>query len=173
MFGSTAYHIAHGSFAKDGGIVVEIRNSGKNLLLFRADYWSDFTEERECLFIGGLQPFAFVSIHDNALQQDYRVFIEPLTAFTTLIRGWPFTVRPLNKKDSKALDLLISDRLSPTGSTLKLPPLSLSPPTLRQHHAQYPIRGDQHVSHELEGQRDTVRLHSVAETLHERAGQLR
>ena len=113
--------IAHGSFAKEGGIVADVWNCADGKYLIPAEYWSDYTEEREYFFIGGLQVFQFISIHDIALQKDYKAFIVPLTAMMEMITGWPFTVRALTKADSQALDFLISDRLSRADSARELP----------------------------------------------------
>ena len=118
----TDFFIAHGSFAKDGGIVADIENDGSGQFLIPAEYWSDYTEEREYFFIGGLQYFFFISIHEIAAQMDYKAFIEPLTAMIMKITGWPFEIGVLTKADSQALDFLISDRLSSTESARELPP---------------------------------------------------
>ena len=119
---STDFLIAHGTFAKEGGTVVDVRNEGFGQYLIPAQFWSDYVEEREYFFIGGLQGFEFISIHDIALKHDYKAFIVPLSAMMQMFRGFPFRVRALKKSDSKALRRLISDRLSRTDSDSTLPP---------------------------------------------------
>jgi len=122
MSTTSEYLIAHSSFAKDGGTVVEINNGQGGQYLIPAQYWSDFTEEREYLFIGGLQIFEFISIHDMALQLDYAPFIVPISAMVAMLTGWMFTVRALTKMDLTALRCLISDRLSISESKTALTP---------------------------------------------------
>ena len=111
--------MAHGTFSKTKGIVVDIINNG-GLDLFEAFLWSDYHEEREYLFIGGLQDFYFLTIHDIAKQRDYKSFIGPISIFQMMIDGYPFNQRPITKKDIKILDRMITDNLSDSEST-KIP----------------------------------------------------
>ena len=84
--------------------------------LFEALLWSDFTAEREYFFIGGLQCFEFLAIHDIGRQKNYGPFILPMTALQQMVRGFPFEIGALTAVNVEALKLLISNCFSRTTS---------------------------------------------------------
>ena len=104
--------MAHGTFSKSNGIVVDIENNKLGQMLFEAVLWSDYHEESEYFFIGGLQHFNFLTIHDIPKQRDYKSYIGPITMFAKMIKGYPFKQRAITKFDVKILDRLITDNLS-------------------------------------------------------------
>ena len=111
--------MAHGTFSKSNGIVVDIANN-RTQMLFEAVLWSDYHEESEYFFIGGLQNFYFLTIHDIPKKRDYKSYIGPITMFAKIIRGYPFEQRAITKFDVKILDRLITDNLSES-ATSKIP----------------------------------------------------
>ena len=109
--------MAHGTFSKSNGIVVDIRNSKSGLHLFEAVLWSDYDEESEYFFIGGLQHCFFLTIHNIPKKKDYKSYIGPITMFAEMIRGYSFSQRGITKFDAKILDRLITDNLSDAATT--------------------------------------------------------
>ena len=116
----TEFEIAHGTFSKSNGIVVDIHNNKKGQMVFEAVLWSDYHEESEYFFIGGLKTFQFLTIHDVTNQRDYKSFIAPMSMLKRLIWGYPYKMRPITKFDAKILDRMITDNLSDSVST-KIP----------------------------------------------------
>ena len=112
--------MAHGTFSKSNGIVVDIENDKKGQQLFEALLWSDYHEESEYFFIGGLQHFNFLTIHDLAKKRDYKSYIGPMTMLQQMIRGYSFNQRAITKFDGKILYRLITDNLS-NSVTAKIP----------------------------------------------------
>ena len=66
---------------------MEIDNIKRGQKVFDAVSWSDYHEEREYLFIGGLQSFHLSKLHDVALQMEYSTFLEPMDIFREMISG--------------------------------------------------------------------------------------
>ena len=92
--------MAHRALSHFGnGLVVDIENTEKGQKQFEAVLWSDYPEEREYFFIGGLQTFHFVTMHHVADQQDYRPFVEVLMVFEDMIGGHSFEHRAIPKLD--------------------------------------------------------------------------
>ena len=103
---------AHGTFAGEQGIVVDMRNSNGGIYLFEALLWSDFTDEREYFFIGGLQVFEFTAVHDVARKKNYGPFVLPMTMLQGMILGFPNQIGPITAENVEALSLLISNCFS-------------------------------------------------------------
>lgn len=106
------FEIAHGTFAKRDGLVVDIWNSGTGIYLFDCSFFSDYTEENERLFIGGLQVFYFISIHHIRLKEDYKAFIRPMIILSNMFIGFPFEISAVKPIDVTCLSLLILNYLS-------------------------------------------------------------
>ena len=114
--------MAHGTFSKSNGIVVDIENNKRGQRLFEAMLWSDYHEESEYFFIGGLNAFYFLTIHDIPKKRDYKSYIVPITMFQQMIRGFKFNQngRAITKSDVTILDRLIADNLMES-VTAKIP----------------------------------------------------
>merc|ERR1719203_2174542 len=91
------FAVAHGTFADDEGIVVDIWNDKKSETLFEALLWSDFHEESEYFFIGGLQTFRFLTIRDIPRRKDFKPFITPISMLQKMIKGYKFKQRAIKK----------------------------------------------------------------------------
>ena len=74
--------VAVGTFGRDG-LVVEIQGRGGVNSFFDCPYWSDFTDEDEKLFIGGLQEFGFGTIRNIQTKMNYAVFVQAMAMFNT------------------------------------------------------------------------------------------
>ena len=74
--------------------------------------WSDYHEEHEYFFIGGLQTFHLQTIHDIVTQRDYKPFIEVIMIFDAMISGHSFHHRAVTRSDAAILDRLIRHHLS-------------------------------------------------------------
>ena len=85
-------------------------------MLFEALLWSDFTSEREYFFIGGLEKFSFIAIHDVVRQKNYSPFILPMTMLQRMIRGFPYKIGAITALNVQSLKLLISNCLCRTTS---------------------------------------------------------
>lgn len=78
--------------------------------LFEALFWSDFIEEREYLFIGGLQVFQFLAVHDVPRAKNYGPFIAPMEMMQRMIDGFPYQYGKITASNVDALQLLIENR---------------------------------------------------------------
>ncbi len=103
--------MAHGRFAKDKGMVVDIINVKAGYSLWNCAPWSDYPDEREILFLGTLQDFYFKTIHDIPLQLNYEDFIRPISMLSVMIRGYPYSQCPISRSDvlciGKYIDLIL------------------------------------------------------------------
>ena len=113
---SSAFDVAHGTFCKEQGVVVDIWNRKGGMMLFEALLWSDFTSEREYFFIGGLEHFEFIAIHDVVRQKNYSPFILPMTMMQEMIIGFPYRIGAITALNVQSLKLLISNCLCRTTS---------------------------------------------------------
>merc|ERR1712176_443392 len=118
------FSVACGTFADDEGIVVDIWSSSskRGQMLFEAVLWSDYHEESEYFFIGGLQYFYFLTIHDIPKRRDYKSYTAPISMFAQMIRGYKFNQndRAITEFDVRILGQLITDNLS-DGAAAKIP----------------------------------------------------
>eukprot|EP01084_Bolivina_argentea_P262051 443058_1 len=89
---TTAFETAHGTFAKDDGLVVDIRNNNKGIYLFDCSFFSDYTEEQERFFIGGLKKFKFLTIHHIRPKQNYSAFIRPISILAAMFGGFKYQI---------------------------------------------------------------------------------
>eukprot|EP01084_Bolivina_argentea_P111184 198461_1 len=70
------YMVAIGIFGSDG-IVIDIQRTESGTMFFDCNPWSDFTNEDERFFIGGLILFNFVTIRDIKNTLNYEKYIKP------------------------------------------------------------------------------------------------
>ena len=71
--------------------------------------WSDYSSEREYLFLGGLQPLIFTTIRDIPTNTNYQKWIQPISMLQSMIRGAPIITRQATKSDVKYLFWLLVD----------------------------------------------------------------
>jgi len=109
---TTAIEVAR-RFAKRQGMVVDIKNTKGGQMLFNCEPWSCYTEEYERLFIGGIQPFTFLTIHDIPKLQDYELLIRPMAMLSKMVRGWPNDFYLVSSSDVEFLEKLIESVLFP------------------------------------------------------------
>lgn len=113
----TEFEVAHGTFAKRDGMVIDIINDKAATPLFNCRFWSDFTDENERFFIGSLIHFDFVTIHHISVQKDYAVFIRPMNILANMIMGFPFNQSAIKSIDVSIVSLLILDYISDSFSS--------------------------------------------------------
>ena len=105
------FGIASGSFGADG-IVVDIGRDEGATFFWDCEYWSDFHEEAECLFLGGLVLFDILTIRHIPSRKNYRRYIAPMNMLAQMLRGYPSYVRMATKRDVKTLSELISGQIA-------------------------------------------------------------
>merc|ERR1712228_338817 len=96
------------------GMVIDILNKKISAPLFNCQYWSDYTEENERLFIGSLQAFTFESIHHLSMGLNYEIFIRRICILMTMIIGYPYEISAIHDGDFQCLSDLISDHINNT-----------------------------------------------------------
>ena len=102
--------IAYGRFAKDDGMVVDIRKYDVSpVSVFNCRFWSDFTEENERLYIGSLHKFYLKTIHNVSTKEDYRSFVQSIDILRTMIAGYPYTFGTVSSSDALCLSGLMND----------------------------------------------------------------
>ena len=108
----TDREIAFGRFAKEDGMVVDIRKrvigSSGCTSLFNCQFWSDFTDENERLLLGSLGYFYFRSIHNVKTLEDYEGWIATIAKFGQMIIGHPYNFGAVRDSDTKRLNMLLS-----------------------------------------------------------------
>ena len=109
---ATDFQIAHGTFAKTEGLVVDIWNRKLGVYLFDCSFFSDYTDENERFFIGGLQQFSFISIHHMKRKENYESWIKPICILVEMFAGFPFEMSRVKTIDLEALSLLILNSIS-------------------------------------------------------------
>ena len=104
--------IAYGRFARDHGMVVDIRKYLCSTYLFNCQFWSDYTDENERFFLGSLQQFYFKSIHNVSTKEDYEPFIRIIDILQQMIDGYPYQYGHISTEDVSCLDVLINNRVN-------------------------------------------------------------
>ena len=102
--------IASGSFGAEG-IVVEIRR-GTHASLWDCQYWSDFHEEAECLFVDGLILFNIRTIRHIPSSRNYRRYIVPMNMLAKMLRGVGSRMRMATQRDVGTLRELITEEIA-------------------------------------------------------------
>ena len=100
--------IAASTFAAQG-IVLDIQRNAGAQFFFYCGWWSDYSQEEECLYIGGLLRMAFKTIRNIPQNLNYESYIAPITMLNDMITGCPITIRKPLKKDCKYMNKLIFD----------------------------------------------------------------
>ena len=77
------------------GIVLEISLTANNF--FYCNWWSDFSHEEECLFLGGLTYFYFTTIRNIPKNKNYKNYIGPITMLDDIIGCSPLKRKPKTK----------------------------------------------------------------------------
>ena len=82
--------IAATTFASQG-IVVSIISPPYGFIPFwDCAWWSDFSHEAEWLFLGGIQPFQFLTIRNIPQRINYEKFVSVISGIGHMIRKWVY-----------------------------------------------------------------------------------
>ena len=108
----TDFTVAATRFARDG-LVAEFLAGGSKKF-FNCPFWSDFADEDEKLFLGGLIDFTFGSIRNIKTQQNYGVYVQAISMFQLMIRGstWNSTITSITKTHCFAINQLIKEEIA-------------------------------------------------------------
>eukprot|EP01084_Bolivina_argentea_P000670 1233_1 len=63
-------------------------------------------------FIGGLQDFEFLTIHNLSTKENYESFIRPMNMFEEMIVGYPYAIHAIRDIDVECLSVLISNEMN-------------------------------------------------------------
>ena len=80
--------IAATTFASDG-IVVSITRSPGWVPFWNCSWWSAFSHEAECLFLGGIEPFQFLTIRNIPKRINHEKFVTAISGIGRMIIGKP------------------------------------------------------------------------------------
>ena len=82
-------------------------------IYFDCTPWSDFVDEDEKLFIGGLSFFDFLTIRNMSTTptQNYKLYIQAMGIFHYIIEGWGWNSYQIRKGHAKSLELLINEEI--------------------------------------------------------------
>ena len=100
--------VAYGRFAKEDGMVVDVRKRYTGVSMFNCQFWSDFTDEKERFFIGSLTNFQFKSIHNVSTNEDYQAFTRAIDILQVMIIGFPYQHGRVSSIDVKCLAALLT-----------------------------------------------------------------
>eukprot|EP01083_Nonionella_stella_P177592 624638_1 len=77
-------------------------------------YWSDYPQEREKLFIGGLQMFPFKTIRNMSVRpvQNYHAYVQVIDMFHRMIEGFSWDDGEINTSNIEVLELLIEEEMA-------------------------------------------------------------
>eukprot|EP01084_Bolivina_argentea_P170933 296172_1 len=92
-------------FGRDGIVVTFQNNSAQRY--FDCRCWSDFVNEDEKLFVGGLTTFTFRTIRNMKTLENYNPYVNAIAVFHKMIQSQFWSSNPITRKDFKSLDLLI------------------------------------------------------------------
>ena len=112
LFGDYFYielTIAATTFASEG-IVLDIANTAGAMFFF-CKWWSDFSQEEECLYMGGLTHFQFTNIRNIPKHETYAHYIVPITMLQDMIGAHASYIRKATKKDLYCMARLISEQV--------------------------------------------------------------
>ena len=87
-----------------------MRSSG-TMYYFDCKWWSDFSQEEECLFIGGLAHFIFRTIRYIPKNENYQNYIAPITMLDLMVTANPILLRKANQRDYRNLRALMYSEL--------------------------------------------------------------
>ena len=80
--------------------------------LWDCQWWSDFHDEAECLFLGGLLPFGVQSIRHIPSRTNYKRYIAPMNMLSCMLRGYHFLSRLATERDVNRLRELITEQIA-------------------------------------------------------------
>ena len=86
------------------------RTSGP--LLWDCQWWSDFHDEAECLFLGGLAEFQILSIRNIPSRTNYQRYIIPMNMLAQMLREWQSHTRMATERDVNRLRELIIEQIA-------------------------------------------------------------
>eukprot|EP01084_Bolivina_argentea_P304658 526206_1 len=107
------FNIAVNQFGSQG-IVIDIARSNGATAFFNCVWWSDYSNENERFFIGGMTLFTFLTIRNIPDKKNYSNFIAPMTFFHWMIQGYSQSQRAIRKSDLKYLSRMISEEINDT-----------------------------------------------------------
>eukprot|EP01083_Nonionella_stella_P225328 801201_1 len=112
MSTTSDFTVAVNTFSDDG-LVISIANDGAFNLYFDCVYWSDYPQEREKLFIGGLQAFPFKTIRNMSVRpvQNYQSYIQVMNMFRYMVGGFVWADGEINTSNLEVLELLIQEEM--------------------------------------------------------------
>eukprot|EP01083_Nonionella_stella_P215203 774736_1 len=112
MSTTSDFTVAVNTFSDDG-LVISIPNDDTFTLYFDCVYWSDYPQEREKLFIGGLQPFPFKTIRNMSVRpvQNYHAYVQVIDMFHRMIEGFAWNDGEINTSNLEVLELLIEEEM--------------------------------------------------------------
>ena len=90
-----------------------MNDKGADSIYFDCTPWSDFVDEDEKLFIGGLAHFTFNTIRNMRTTPvgNYQLYIQAMTIFHYMIDAWPWMTNGgepiITKKHARALQRLV------------------------------------------------------------------
>ena len=80
--------------------------------MWHCNFWSDYANENERFWIGGIQLFTFNTIRDIKNKLDYANYVRILVVVHNMIHGFQLDNIILSNKDYKLFDLMISEEKS-------------------------------------------------------------
>ena len=110
---ATDFLVAAGRFARNG-LVVEFTGKTGAMAFFDCPFWSDFADEDEKLFVGGLQNFMFGAVRNIRTRQNYGVYIKAISIFQWMIIAYPWqkTTGVIQEKHCAAMSRLIEAEIA-------------------------------------------------------------
>ena len=93
------------------GIVLSILRDDAYKPFIDCGYWSDYSSEREFLFLGGLDPLEMKSVRDIPTNTNYGKWIEALHMLEKIVNGEAVDLRKPMKRDVKYAFQLIVDEI--------------------------------------------------------------
>eukprot|EP01083_Nonionella_stella_P177591 624637_1 len=113
MSTTSDFTVAVNTFSDDG-LVISIPCVKAFTLYFDCVYWSDYPQEREKLFIGGLQLFPFKTIRNMSVRpvQNYHAYIQVIHMFHKMVRGFAWRDGEINTSNIEVLELLIEEEMA-------------------------------------------------------------
>ena len=115
LYQYSGFHIASTIFGSGGLVLSLINDNSADSIYFNCTPWSDFVDEDEKLFIGGLTCFDFKTIRNMSTTPvaNYKLYIEAMTMFHYMVEAWPWITKngqsKILKRHSMALELLVSE----------------------------------------------------------------
>ena len=110
MSTTTAKNVAMGTFAKGGGIVVHFERNTELAFFIDSQYYSDFPDEKEKLFLGGFAALPFGNIYRIHDQKHFKASVRVIQLLSRMVRA-DRNSRPIKQRDVKQLVKLMEQKL--------------------------------------------------------------